>query len=99
MNARLVLHVELRGNVREFASNTQFMHGFGGLGEISAIEIHQIDVHDAELHYGRADLDVWVAPDQRDRGLGSAALALAGRWLISEGLIVTAIVIPNTRRP
>ena len=44
----------------------------------------QIDVHDAELHYGRADLDLWVAPEHRHRGLGSAALALAGRWLIGE---------------
>jgi RimJ/RimL family protein N-acetyltransferase len=44
----------------------------------------QIDVRDAELHYGRADLDIWVAPEHRHRGLGSAALALAGRWLIGE---------------
>jgi RimJ/RimL family protein N-acetyltransferase len=44
----------------------------------------QIDVHEAELHYGRTDLDVWVAPEQRRQGLGSAALALAGRWLIKE---------------
>lgn len=44
----------------------------------------QIDVHEAELHYGRTDLDVWVAPQHRGRGLGSAALALAGRWLLEE---------------
>jgi RimJ/RimL family protein N-acetyltransferase len=44
----------------------------------------QIDVHEAEHHYGRADLSVWVAPAYRHRGLGSAALALAGRWLIEE---------------
>jgi RimJ/RimL family protein N-acetyltransferase len=44
----------------------------------------QIDVHEAELHYGRTDLDIWVAPQHRQRGLGSAALALAGRWLIEE---------------
>jgi RimJ/RimL family protein N-acetyltransferase len=44
----------------------------------------QIDVHEAELHYGRTDLDMWVVPQHRGRGLGSAALALAGRWLITE---------------
>jgi RimJ/RimL family protein N-acetyltransferase len=44
----------------------------------------QIDVHDGELHYGRADLALWVAPGHRGHGLGSAALALAGRWLIEE---------------
>jgi ribosomal-protein-alanine N-acetyltransferase len=44
----------------------------------------QIDVHEAELHYGRTDLDIWVVPQHRRRGLGSAALALAGRWLIEE---------------
>ncbi len=44
----------------------------------------QIDVHEAELHYGRADLDIWIAPQHRARGLGSAALALAGRWLVGE---------------
>ncbi len=51
----------------------------------SDVCLGQIDVHDAELQYGRADLDVWVAPGQRDHGLGSAALALAGRWLVGEG--------------
>ena len=30
---------------------------------------------------------------------GRALTGFTGRWLISEGLIVTAIVIPNTRRP
>jgi RimJ/RimL family protein N-acetyltransferase len=44
----------------------------------------QIDVHEAELHYGRTDLDIWVVPQHRRQGLGSAALALAGRWLIEE---------------
>ncbi|MFZ0384109.1 MAG: GNAT family protein [Solirubrobacteraceae bacterium] len=44
----------------------------------------QIDVHAAELHYGRAELDIWIAPQHRHQGLGSTALALAGRWLITE---------------
>jgi [ribosomal protein S5]-alanine N-acetyltransferase len=47
----------------------------------------QIDVHEAELHYGRTDLDIWIAPGHRGRGLGSAALALAGRWLIGEAAL------------
>jgi ribosomal-protein-alanine N-acetyltransferase len=47
----------------------------------------QIDVHEAELHYGRTDLDIWIAPGHRGRGLGSGALALAGRWLIGEAAL------------
>ena len=50
----------------------------------SDICLGQVDVHEAELHYGRADLDVWIAPAHRARGLGAAALALAGRWLIDQ---------------
>jgi len=42
----------------------------------------QIDVHDADLPFGRADLDIWVVPQHRGRGLGTAALELAGRWLV-----------------
>ncbi|HEX5193518.1 MAG TPA: GNAT family protein [Solirubrobacteraceae bacterium] len=44
----------------------------------------QFDVHEAELQHGRADVQVWVAPGHRRRGLGSAALALGGRWLIEQ---------------
>jgi len=44
----------------------------------------QVDVHDAELQYGRADLQIWVVPGFRRRGLGSAALAAGGRWLIEK---------------
>jgi ribosomal-protein-alanine N-acetyltransferase len=47
----------------------------------------QIDVHEAELHYARTDLDIWIAPSERGRGLGSAALALAGRWLLGEAAL------------
>ncbi|HTU28478.1 MAG TPA: GNAT family protein [Solirubrobacteraceae bacterium] len=46
--------------------------------------VGQIDVHDVEPDDGRAALTIWIAPGQRRRGLGSAALALAGRWLIAE---------------
>jgi RimJ/RimL family protein N-acetyltransferase len=44
----------------------------------------QIDVHDAEPHYGRADVGIWVVPQRRGQGLGNAALALAGRWLLAD---------------
>ncbi len=50
----------------------------------SDVCLGQIDVHEAELHYGRADVNLWVAPRQRRQGLGSAALGLAGRWLIEQ---------------
>jgi RimJ/RimL family protein N-acetyltransferase len=44
----------------------------------------QIDVHDVEPDDARAALTIWIAPGHRRRGLGSAALALAGRWLIAD---------------
>jgi RimJ/RimL family protein N-acetyltransferase len=42
----------------------------------------QIDVHAVDWDHGRAELGIWVAPALRGRGLGSAALALAGSWLL-----------------
>jgi RimJ/RimL family protein N-acetyltransferase len=44
----------------------------------------QLDVYDAELQYGRVDVQIWVVPAHRRRGLGSAALAAGGRWLIEQ---------------
>jgi len=44
----------------------------------------QLDVHDVEPDDARASLTIWIAPRRRRRGLGSAALALAGRWLIEQ---------------
>ena len=44
----------------------------------------QLDVHEAELQYGRVDVRIWIVPGQRRRGLGSAALAAGGRWLIEQ---------------
>ncbi len=50
----------------------------------SDVCVGQIDVHDVEPDDGRASLTIWIAPGHRRRGLGSAALALAGRWLIAD---------------
>jgi len=44
----------------------------------------QLDVGDVEPDEGRASITIWIAPAHRRRGLGGAALALAGRWLIGE---------------
>jgi RimJ/RimL family protein N-acetyltransferase len=44
----------------------------------------QIDVHAVDWENRRAELAVWVAPRVRGRGLGRRALALAGRWLLSD---------------
>jgi RimJ/RimL family protein N-acetyltransferase len=46
--------------------------------------IGQIDVHEVEPDDGRAAVTIWIAPADRRRGIGSAALALAGRWLIAD---------------
>jgi RimJ/RimL family protein N-acetyltransferase len=44
----------------------------------------QLDVYEAELHHGRADVQLWIVPAHRRRGMGSAALAAGGRWLIED---------------
>jgi RimJ/RimL family protein N-acetyltransferase len=41
----------------------------------------QIDVHRVDWDHLRAEAGIWVRPDQRGRGLGSAALPVLGRWL------------------
>lgn len=46
--------------------------------------VGQIDVHTVDWDHGRAELGIWVAPGMRGRGLASAALRLAGPWLIGE---------------
>ncbi len=38
-------------------------------------------VHNVDWETARAELGLWVAPELRGRGLGSAALRLAARWL------------------
>lgn len=42
----------------------------------------QVEVSDVDSDHLRAGLSIWVAPADRGRGLGAAALALAGRWLL-----------------
>jgi RimJ/RimL family protein N-acetyltransferase len=44
----------------------------------------QVDVIASDAGHCRADLRLWIAPRDRGRGLGTAALALAGRWLLGE---------------
>jgi RimJ/RimL family protein N-acetyltransferase len=46
--------------------------------------VGQIDVHTVDWDHGRAELGIWVAPGLRGQGLGTAALRLAGPWLIEE---------------
>ena len=46
--------------------------------------IGQIDVHDVDWDHGRAELGIWTAPAHRGRGVAAEALALVGRWLLSD---------------
>lgn len=41
-----------------------------------------IDVHDVDWDHLRAGAGIWVAPQQRGRGLATDALRLSGRWLL-----------------
>ena len=55
----------------------------------------QLDVTDVDAGHRRADLRVWIAPGDRGRGLGAAALALAGRWLLRDaGLARVQLLAP-----
>lgn len=42
----------------------------------------QLEVHDVRWAEGQAELDLWVAPQHRGRGLGTRALRLATDWLL-----------------
>jgi [ribosomal protein S5]-alanine N-acetyltransferase len=44
----------------------------------------QLDVYAVDWDHGRAELVVWIAPDQRGRGLGTEALALVAHWLLEQ---------------
>ncbi|MGH2857885.1 MAG: GNAT family N-acetyltransferase [Solirubrobacteraceae bacterium] len=55
----------------------------------------QLDVIAVDWDHARAELAVWVVPQERGRGLAREALALAGRWLLSEcGLVRVAVAAP-----
>ncbi|MGB9182520.1 MAG: GNAT family protein [Solirubrobacteraceae bacterium] len=41
----------------------------------------QLDVHRVDWDHLRAEAGIWVAPEHRGRGLATATLPLAGRWL------------------
>jgi ribosomal-protein-alanine N-acetyltransferase len=43
----------------------------------------QIDVHEIDWDHARAELDLWMAPAVRGRGLGRRALGLAAAWLLT----------------
>jgi ribosomal-protein-alanine N-acetyltransferase len=45
----------------------------------------QLELRDLDADQGRGELTVWIAPRRRRQGLGTAALALAGRWLLTDG--------------
>jgi [ribosomal protein S5]-alanine N-acetyltransferase len=42
----------------------------------------QIRVGNVDWDHRRAELSIWLAPQVRGRGLGRAALRLAGEWLL-----------------
>ncbi len=44
----------------------------------------QLGVHEVDWENRRAELAVWVAPHYRGRGTARRALALAGRWLLTD---------------
>ena len=43
----------------------------------------QIRVENVDWDHRRAELAIWLAPQMRGRGLGRAALRLAGAWLLT----------------
>ncbi len=60
----------------------------------------QVTVHHLDWDHGRAELSIWVAPPARGQGLGSAALGLAARWLLSEcGLDRVQLIAASDNRP
>ncbi len=54
----------------------------------------QVDVRDVDWDHRRAELEIWIAPRDRGRGLAGAALELAGRWLLRDcGLERVALLV------
>lgn len=53
-----------------------------------------------DWEHAHADLEIWVAPDARGRGLGRAALALAAAWLLDAcGLVRVQLLTPPGNEP
>ena len=46
--------------------------------------VGQLQVHDLDWEHARGELSIWVAPGSRRRGLATAALGLAGDWLLED---------------
>jgi len=65
----------------------------------SDVCLGQIDVHEVEPEDSRASLAIWIAPGHRRRGLGAAALALAGRWLIADAGLARLQILADAADP
>jgi RimJ/RimL family protein N-acetyltransferase len=59
----------------------------------------QIEVGDVDPEHDRAALTIWIAAGDRGRGLGSAALALAGRWLLTDAGLARVHILADPRDP
>ena len=60
----------------------------------------QIRVENVDSDHARAELAVWLAPQARGRGLGRAALRLAGQWLLGPcALARVELVIATDNQP
>lgn len=47
----------------------------------------QVNVHGVDWDHLRAELQIWVVPQARGRGLGCSALALVAAWLVGGGTL------------
>jgi RimJ/RimL family protein N-acetyltransferase len=59
----------------------------------------QIEVVDVDPEHERAALTSWIAPGARGRGLGAAALALAGRWLLTDAGLARVHILADPGDP
>ncbi len=60
----------------------------------------QLDVHRVDAEQHRAEIGIWVASGWRGRGLGSGALALAGRWLLQDcGMAAAELLTEPDNQP
>jgi RimJ/RimL family protein N-acetyltransferase len=75
----------------ELGSRAEGEAGARGVGERATLTVvepgddtcrGQIRVENVDWDHRRAELAIWLAPQVRGRGLGRAALRLAGAWLL-----------------